>query len=71
MIGKLLVNEAANAALVVVLSGTVATLVARGLGRATFSEALSAVLSNPVPRRVPSDVHGGPRPSAAEGRAAA
>ena len=55
MIGKLFTNEGANAALVVVLSGTVATLAARGAGRAFPGQVLSGVLSNPVPRRVPGD----------------
>ena len=59
MLGKLFANEGANAALVVVLSGTVATLVAHGPGRASFGRVLSGLLSNPVPRRVPSAVRQG------------
>ena len=68
MIGKLFASEGATAALVVVLSGTVATLVANGPGRASPGRVLSGVLSNPVPRISPS---GDPRPTSAEGRAAA
>lgn len=71
MIGKLFSSEGANAALVVVLSGTVATLVAHGPGRASPGRVLSGVLSNPVPRSAPPGARGDLRPSAAEGRAAA
>lgn len=71
MISKLFANEGANAALVVVLSGTVATLVAHGPGRASVRRVLSGALSNPVPRSVPPGARGDLRPSAAEGRAAA
>jgi hypothetical protein len=71
MIGKSFTDEGANAILIVVLSGAVATLAARGAGRAFPGRVLSGVLSNPVRRSVP----GGPgewfRPPAAErGRAA-
>lgn len=71
MIGKLFASEGANAALVVVLSGTVATLVAKGPGRASLRRTLYGVLSNPVPRSVHPGASGGHRSSATEGRAAA
>jgi hypothetical protein len=71
MIGKLFASEGANAALVVVLSGTVATLVANGPGRASLGQTLFRVLSNPVPRSVQPGIRGGLRSLAAEGRAAA
>ena len=69
MIGKLFANDGANALLVVVHSGTVATLVANGPGRASLGRALSGVLSNPVPRQEPSGTREGP--SASEREAAA
>ncbi len=50
MIGKLTNNEGANAFLVVALSGTIATLAAKGPGRASLRRILSGLLSNPVPR---------------------
>lgn len=59
MIGKLFANDGANAALVVVLAGTVATLAAHGPGRASLGRVLSGVLSNPVPRRLPSSAREG------------
>jgi hypothetical protein len=71
MIGKLFKNEGANAALVIVLSGTVATLAARGAGRAFPGRVLSGVLSNPVPRHVPRGSAAGLRSPAAERRPAA
>lgn len=71
MIGKLFASEGANAALVVVLSGTVATLVAKGPGRASLRRTLYGVLSNPVPRSVRPGARGGHGTSATEGRAAA
>lgn len=54
MIGRLFANDGANAVLVVALSGTIATLVAHGPGRASFGRVLSGVLSNPVPPPGPS-----------------
>ena len=71
MIGKMFASEGANAALVVVLSGTVATLVARGPGRASLRRVLDGVLSNPVPRGVQPGTRVGLRSSPAGGRAAA
>ena len=71
MIGKLFEKEGANAALVVVLSGTVATLAARGAGRAFPGRVLSGVLSNPVPRHVHAGTGAGLRSPAAEQRRAA
>ena len=71
MIGKLLAREGANAALVVALSGTLATLVAKGPGRASLRGTLCGVLSNPVPRSVHPGARGGHRSPTAEGRAAA
>lgn len=50
MVGKLM-NGGAGDILVVALSGTVAVLVAKGPGRASFMRVLSGVLSNPVPVR--------------------
>ena len=49
MIGRLIKSEGAGAFAVVVLSGTIAALAAKGPGRATFGGILSGVLSNPVP----------------------
>jgi len=54
MIGRLFTNDGANAALIVILSGTLATLVAHGPGRVSPGRALSGVLSNPIPRAEPS-----------------
>ena len=71
MIGRLFASEGANAALVVVLSGTVATLVAKGPGRASLRRTLYGVLSNPVPPSARPGARGGHRSSSAEGRAAA
>ena len=71
MIGKLFANDGTNAALVVVLSGTVAALVAHGPGRASLGRAISGVLSNPVPRHVPSGAREGLWFSASERGAAA
>ncbi len=51
MIGKLMKSGEVNGALVVVLSGTIAVLVAKGPGRASFGRLLSGRLSNPIPRR--------------------
>jgi hypothetical protein len=70
MIGKLFASEGANAALVVVLSGTVATLVAKGPGRVSLRRTLYGVLSNPVPRGVPG-TRGDLQSSPAVGKAAA
>ena len=50
MIDKPTTNERANAFLVVALSGTIATLAAKGPCRASLGRILSGVLSNPVPR---------------------
>ena len=52
MIGKLFGKEV-NAALVLALSGTVVTLIAKGPGRLSLEQVASGVLSNPVPRREP------------------
>jgi hypothetical protein len=52
MIGKLTTNGGANTFLVVALSGTIASLAAKGPGRASLGRILSGVLSNPVPRTV-------------------
>jgi hypothetical protein len=49
MIGRLLGKEEVNAALVVALSGAVMALVAKGNGRLSLGQVVSAVLSNPVP----------------------
>ena len=71
MIGKHLASEGANAALVVVLSGAVATLVANGPGRASLRRVLVGVLSNPVPRGTRPGARAGLRSSSAGERAAA
>ena len=60
MIGKLKNNEGANAFLVVALSGTIATLAAKGPGRASLGRILSRGLSNPVPRTGRTDVRVSP-----------
>lgn len=52
MIGKLFGKEV-NAALVLALSGTLATMVANGPGRVSLKQLASGVLSNPVPRHEP------------------
>jgi hypothetical protein len=67
MIGKLVSSEA-NTVVVVVLSGTIAALVASGRGRPSLARILSGALSNPVPRREPPAVLSTP---AAERRVAA
>ncbi len=68
MIGKLIASDEVNGALVVALSGTIAVLVAKGTGPASFGRLLSGCLSNPIPRRESSsDVLA----QAAERRAAA
>ena len=69
MIGKL-INGEANDVLVVVLSGTIAVLVANGPGRTALGRVLSGVLSNPIPRREPYAARG-LSPTAAERRTAA
>ncbi len=71
MIGRLIANEGANAALVVALSGTIATLVAHGPGLASFGRALSRVMSNPVPKHVTSGHRDCPSTAAFARRAAA
>jgi len=71
MIGNMVNKEGANAALVVVLSGAVATLAALGAGRAFPRRVLSGVLSNPVPRHVPGPSGARLRSPAAEQRPAA
>lgn len=72
MIGKLVGNEAANAILVLALSGTVAALVANGPGRVSVWRAMSGVLSNPVPRseQSPARVQGLPVAASASKAAA-
>ncbi len=50
MIDKLVSKEEVNAALVLVLSGTVMALVANGPGPVSFRRVVAGVLSNPVPR---------------------
>jgi hypothetical protein len=70
MIDKLTTDEGANAFLVVVLSGTIAALAAKGPGRASLGRILSGVLSNPVPRTGKLDA-GSPLTGASERRAAA
>lgn len=50
-IDKLLSNEGINAAVVMVLSGTLVTLVAKGEGPVSLKGLVSGALSNPVPRR--------------------
>jgi hypothetical protein len=67
MIRKLLLNEEANAALVVALGTTAMALAARGPGRASMKRTLSAVLSNPIPRRETYGVRSG-TPSSVPGR---
>ena len=67
MIAKLISSEA-NTVAVVVLSGTIAALVASGPGIPSLGRILSGCLSNPIPRRESSGVFA-TRP--AERRAAA
>ncbi len=50
-IDKLLSNEGINAAVVMVLSGTLMVLVAKGDGPVSLKGLLAGALSNPVPRR--------------------
>ena len=69
MIGKPTTKERANAFLVVALSGTIATLAAKGPGRASLGRILSGVLSNPVPRTGKADTR--ISPAGASGRRAA
>ena len=54
-IGKLLANEGINAAAVLALSGTLVVLVAKGDGPVSLKRMVSEVLSNPVPRPVPTE----------------
>jgi hypothetical protein len=68
MVGKLFGKEV-SAALVLALSGTLATLVANGPGRVSLKQLASGVLSNPVPRREPPVV--GEAPVSASLRTAA
>jgi hypothetical protein len=70
MIGRLFANDAANAVLVVALSGTIATLVAHGPGRASLGRVLSGVLSNPVPLPGPSRAEGLSSAASEQGAAA-
>lgn len=67
MISKL-IDGGSGDVLVLALSGTVAVLVAKGPGRASFGRVLSGVLSNPVPVRKTSTLHS---PTDARQRAAA
>ena len=55
MIGKLISSEA-NTVAVILLSGTIAALVASGPGTPSLGRILSGALSNPIPRREPSAV---------------
>ena len=55
MIGRLM-NGEVNGVLVVVLSGTIAVLAARGTRPASPGHLLSGALSNPVPGRGASSV---------------
>ncbi len=50
MIGKLIESGEVSGVLVVVLSGTIALLVANGPGQRSFGRVLSGCLSNPIPR---------------------
>ena len=68
MIGKLFGKEV-NAALVLALSGTLATMVSNGPGRVSLKQLASGVLSNPVPRHEPPVV--GEAPVSASLRTAA
>ena len=51
MIGRLLNSEGSSAVFVVVLTGTIAVLAARGTRPASPGYLLSGVLSNPIPVR--------------------
>ncbi len=53
-IGKLLGNEGINAATVLALSGTIVVLMAKGDGPVSIKRMVPGVLSNPVPRFVPT-----------------
>jgi hypothetical protein len=53
-IGKLLSNERINAATVMALSGTLVVLMAKGDGPISLKRTVSRVLSNPVPRPIPT-----------------
>ncbi len=54
-IGNLLANEGINAAAVLALSGTLVVLAAKGDGPVSLKRIVSGVLSNPVPRPVPTE----------------
>lgn len=56
MIAKLMGKEEVNAALAVAITGAIAVLAAKGDGPLSLGRVVSGVLSNPVPRRVQSDV---------------
>ena len=64
MINDILRSEGTEAAVVLVLSGTVAALVAGG-SRVPSLGALSGLLSNPVPRQTSSGARSTSAPSAA------
>ena len=53
-IGNLLGKEGINAATVVALSGTLVVLMAKAGGPASLKRMVAEVLSNPVPRLVPT-----------------
>ena len=53
-IGNLLGNERINAATVVALSGTLVVLMAKADGAVSLKRLVAGVLSNPVPRLVPT-----------------
>lgn len=71
MIRRLLSGEEANAVLVLVLGTTAMVLAANGPGRVSPGRALSAVLSNPVPRHETNGVRAGVGRPSATGRGAA
>ena len=54
IIGNLLGNEGMNAATVVALSGTLVVLMAKADGAVSLKRMVARVLSNPVPRLVPT-----------------
>lgn len=58
MIGKLFASKGASALLVALLPGTVAALMAHGLGRV-----FSGVLPDPTPRHLPAGTREGLTPS--------
>lgn len=61
MISKLLSgNEGINAATVLALSGTIAVVVAKGEDPVSLKRVVSEVLSNPVPRLMPTTKGGTP-----------